>query len=116
MKRTYTILELIEFWRRQSKENYKVIEAIVNLVEFQTEHLSDAEKMQVIIDTLRKFGLFEIEYDGDRSFESKEFIIPEKPEESQKDISWEKKPFEVQIEIYYIQILDKIVEFAVYMN
>lgn len=116
MKKTYTILDLLEFWRRQARENYNVIEAIVNLVEYQTKSLTDAQKMQVIIDTLRKYGLFEIEYDGDRTFEKMEYIIPDRPKESELDVVWEQKPFEVQMEIFYIRILNTTAEFTVFLN
>lgn len=116
MKKTYEILDLLEFWRRQTRDNYRVIEAIVNLIEYQTENLTDAQKMQVIVDTLRKYGLFEIEYDGDRTFEKMEYIIPDRPKESELDVVWEQKPFECQMEIFYIKILNTRAEFTVFLN
>lgn len=116
MKKTYEILDLLEFWRRQTRDNYRVIEAIVNLIEYQTENLTDAQKMQVIIDTLRKYGLFEIEYEGDRSYNQKDLSTDDKPKEGELDVVWEQKPFECQLEIFYIKILNTRAEFTVFLN
>lgn len=114
---TYTLKDLIQFWQRQNKDSFCVIEAIVNLIEYKSENLPDSEKEKIIIETLRKYGLFEIGYDGDRSnFLEKITPIPKPATKPEEDIQWEHFSYEIQIELYNIRLLNTVVEFKSFMN
>lgn len=113
----YPLKDLIQFWQRQAKDNFCVIEAIVNLIEYKSENLPDSEKEKIILETLRKYGLFEISYNGDRSsFLEKITPIPEPETNPEEEIQWEDFSHEIQIELYNIRLLNTVVEFKSFMN
>lgn len=102
--------------RRQSLENFSVVDAIVNLVNYKTDRITDSQKLSAIIDTLRKFDFFEIEYDGDRSFEKRVFRIPKRQQNRVKKMTWEQLQIELKQESFSIQMLNENVEFKVFLN
>lgn len=115
-KETYLLKDILLFWQRQAKDNFSVIEAIVNLIEFKSENLPDSEKDTVILETLRKYGLFEIGYEGERNFLERITPIPEPISKPEEDIQWEHNVFEAQLEFYNIRLLNTVVEFRSFMN
>ncbi|MCF8417020.1 MAG: hypothetical protein K9G40_12305 [Crocinitomicaceae bacterium] len=102
--------------KSQSTENFYVVDAIVNLVNYKTDRITNAQKLSAIIDTLRKFDLFEIEYDGDRSFEKRFFRIPKRQQGRDTKMTWEQLQLELQQEKFSIQMLNENVEFKVFLN
>lgn len=117
MNEVYILKDILLFWQRQAKDDFSVVEAIVNLIEYESENLPDSEKEKIIIETLRKYGLFEIGYDGDRSrFLERITLISEPAKKPEEDIQWEHEPYEVQIELYNIRLLNAVVEFRSFMN
>lgn len=115
-KETYSLDDILFFWQRQVKDNFSVIEAIVNLIEYKSENLPDSEKDKIILDTLRKYGLFEIGYEGDRNFLHQITPIPQPASRPEEDIQWEHSTFEAQLEVYNIKLLNAVVEFQSFMN
>lgn len=117
MNEVYILKDILLFWQRQVKDNYSVIEAITNLIEYKSENLPESEKEKIILETLRKYGLFEIGYNGDRSsFLEKITPIPKPATKPEEDIQWEQNPYETQIELYNIRLLNAVVEFRNFMN
>jgi hypothetical protein len=116
MFKTYFLKDILAFFQRQVKGKYVVIEAIVNLIEFKSDFLSESEKEKVILETLRKYGLFEGDYEGDRTYLENITPIPEQEKKPEEEIVWEKKAFETQIELYNIRLLNGVVEFKNFMN
>lgn len=116
MNRTYKISDLLKFLKSQSSENLYVIDAIVNLVNYKTDRITDAQKLSVIIDTLRKFDLFEIEYDGDESFKKRVFRIPKRQQGRDTKMTWEQLQIELLQEKFSIQMLNENVDFKVFLN
>lgn len=116
MNKKYTLKDLVLFWQRQTRDSYCVIEAIINLIEYDSETLTDDKKTKIIIDTLRKYGLFEVGYKGDRNFsEKREIYFHEEPIPEEK-VDWDQNVQDVQIELYNIELLNTIVEFQEFMN
>lgn len=113
---TYELKDILLFWRRQAKDNFSVIEAIVNLIEYRSENLPDSEKDKVILETLRKYGLFEIGYEGDRNYLERITPIPQPASRPEEDIQWEHNILEAQLELYNIRLLNAVVEFQSFMN
>jgi len=117
MNESYLLKDLIAFWQRQMKDDFHVIEALVNLVEYQSENLPDSEKGKVILETLRKYGLFEIGYRGDRTNFLKYITpIPESESKPEESIDWERKSVETKMELYNIRLLNATIEFINFMN
>lgn len=119
MKQTYLLSDLISFWQRQMKEEFNVIQALVNLVEFESSHLPKEEKEKIIIETLRKYGLFEIEYKGDKSFKISNNNLSdtiELYENSKAEFEWYRNELSASLEIYIINILNAKIEFTSFMN
>lgn len=112
----YELKDILLFWQRQAKDNFSVIEAIVNLIEYKSKNLPDSEKDKVILDTLRKYGLFEIGYEGERNFLERKSPIPEPATKPEEDIQWELHSYEAQMELYNIRLLNAVVEFINFMN
>lgn len=61
----YKLTDLLLFWERQKLDDFRVLEAIVHLKQF--DKLPEEKKKEIIIDTLRKYGLFETDFEGDRN-------------------------------------------------
>lgn len=116
MNWTYRFNDLLLFLQRQAKDNFRVIEAIVNLIEYKSENLPESKKEEIILETLRLYGLFEIGYDGDMSFLERITTIPEPKTKPEEDIQWEHHTYEAQYELYNIRLLNTIVEFKSFMN
>lgn len=116
MFKTYFLKDILAFFQRQVKDKYVVIEATVNLIEFKSDFLPEEEKEKIILETLRKYGLFESDFDGDRNFLQNITPIPEPEKKPEEEIVWEQKAFETQIELYNIRLLNAVVEFKNFMN
>lgn len=118
IEETYTLNDIMLFLQRQMMDNFNVIEALVNLMDF--EYLSDEEKRKEIVETLQRYGLYEIGYKGNRDFlnKSRKTPLPEdtipKPED---DIDWNKRnKIEVPMELYNIRLLNAVVQFENIIN
>ena len=114
MKETYLLKDLIEFWQRQMKMEFGVIEAIVNLVEYPG--IDPDKKQEEIIKILRNHCLFEIGYKEDRTFiiENKQHPIVEV--EFLNPFDFSERGFEVIIEVFHIKILNANIQFSMILN
>lgn len=118
MNEFYTLEELLKFFQRQSTQNYVVIEAIVNLIEYKSDNLPDDKKPQIIIDTLRKYGLYEEDFEGERTFnaDTPKINLPEEPTKPESKTDWFAPKFTAQLEQYNIRVLNGIAKFESFMN
>lgn len=118
MEEFYSFRELLKFLQRQHHDSYVVIEAIVNLIEFKSETLPDESKPQIIIETLRKYGLYEVGFEGPKTFKENapKIKFPEKPEKPEAKIDWFGDNFSAQLEQYNVSILNGIAMFESFMN
>lgn len=118
MKWRYYLEDLVRFFQRQMKDKFVVIEALVNLYEF--ELIADEEKIKLYLETLRKYGLYEIGYKGpkEKFFEShREIPLPEDPPKlPEEEIVWEHFETPVQMEYYNVTMINGVVEFRSIMN
>ena len=118
---TYTLDDLLKFWQRQMDDEFKVIEAIVNTWEYKTERLTKEQKLEIILQTLRDYGLYEIGYKGDRNFilkqKSREIPLPEDHIPNPGDeVNYHPNGIEVPMELYNIRLLNHLVQFQNIMN
>ena len=112
---SYLLKDLIAFW--QMKDSIHVIEAVVNLIAYQSENLHNSQKEKIILETLRKYGLFEIGYKGDRSnFLERITPIPEPEPKPEENVEWGHHVQETQLEQYNIRLLNSVIEFVNFMN
>lgn len=118
MSPLYSLKELLKLLQRQKKEGYTMIEAIVNLMEYKSDTLPEDKKLIIIVDLFRKYGLYEIGFEGEKTFKEDvtELKSFEEVEFSKKEIDWFIPPYSFQKEQYNIQILNSIIKFEVYMN
>lgn len=119
MKETYILKDLLLFWQMQAKDNFAVIEALVNLIEYESENLSEENKKEVILSTLRKYGLYEIGYKGERNFQERSRKVDlkeDKPKTPESEMEWNNLEFIVPIDLYNIRLLNVAVEFESYLN
>lgn len=118
MEAFYSLRELVKFFQRQERDGYVVLEAIVNLIEYKSDNLPEEKKPQIIIDTLRKYGLYEVGFEGEKTFveDAPKLTLPEEQElpDSKKD--WFKPSFSTQLEQYNIRVLNCIAKFESFMN
>ena len=112
---TYTLKNIIHFWQRQMQNGYPVIYAIINLVEYK--RIKDVDKPAIIIDLLRRQGLFEVGYTGDKTFtqqgKDSESVVEQFDNE---EISWGYRSNEFAVEIIDINILNAKIELCIVLN
>jgi hypothetical protein len=116
----FTLEDLLMFWQRQMKDGFRVIEALVNLIEYP--NLTDEQKHEVILETLHKYGLYEIDYEGERG----DFLIGQSEavdtmfevDDDSEKIKEDKKPGETQyqVEIYSIKLMNGRTSFTFVLN
>ena len=117
MNDSYKLQDLLLFFMRQSKDSFCVIHAIINLVAYESENLPNSKKENIIRETLRKYGLFEIGYKGDRSnFLERITPIPEPEPKPEENVEWGHHVQETQLEQYNIRVLNGVIEFVNFMN
>lgn len=114
MKETYTLKDMIEFWQRQMKMDFAVIEAIVNLIEFSG--IENDKKEDIIKELLRNHGLFEIGYKEDRTFIIEDKQLPVVEVEFLNPFDFSERGFEVIIEVFHIRILNSSIQFSMILN
>lgn len=118
MRWKYNLEDLIRFFQRQMKDNFVVIEALANLYEF--EYIADEEKIKLYLETLRKYGLFETDYNGDKEnylLKHRQIPLPEDPPKiPEEDIVWESFDQSYQMELYNVRLINGVVEFRSIMN
>lgn len=114
MKETYLLKDLIEFWQRQMKMEFGVIEAIVNLVEYSG--IDQDKKQEEIIKILRNHGLFEVGYKEDRTFIIENKQLPIVEVEFLNPFDFSERGFEVIIEVFNINILNANIQFSMILN
>lgn len=118
MRWMYNLEHIIRFFQRQAKDKYAVIEALVHLREFPW--IADEEKLKIYVETLRKYGLYDQDYDGpkDNFLESHRAIpIPEDPRpKPEDDIVWEDVIGDFQQEFYNVRLLSGVKMFSSIMN
>lgn len=114
MKKTYTLEDLIDFFQRQMKMDFAVIEALVNLTEYPG--IDPDKKHEEIVKILHNHGLFEIGYKEDRTFiiENKQLPIVEVEFLNPYDFS--ERGFEVILEFFNIKILNANIQFSMILN
>ena len=117
-KINYNLKSLLLFWQRQMDDEFRVIQALVDLFEF--EKMADEEKLKVYLETLRKYGLYENSYKGKRGdfkMKSREFFLPEDPvKKLEDDIAWLQHSQEIYVECYNVRLMNAVVEFRSIMN
>jgi hypothetical protein len=100
------------------QDEFKVIEALANLVE--CPGISDEEKVKVMVETLQRYGLFEIGFSGDRNSylrKARNQTLPEDPPKKvEDDIEWHPNGVEVPMELYNIRLMNAVVQFDNIMN
>ena len=112
----YSIDDILQFFQRQMHDEFRVIEAIVNLIEYDNDEM---DKHEVIIDTLRRYGLFEEGYEGPRNFidKSRSAIVEEFDDDSpEASFEWIKDEAMIPIELYNITLLNRTVMFQNFLN
>lgn len=114
----YSLRELLKFLQRQDKDDYIVIEAIVNLIEYKSDNLPDSEKPEIIVETFRKYGLYEVGFEGKKKFveDAPKLKLPEEPVLPESKENWFGNEFIAQLEQYNIQVLNTTVKFESFMN
>ena len=113
----YSMRELLKFLQRQYEEGYIVIEAVVNLIGYQSKNLPDEKKQQIILDTFRKHGLYEVGFEGEKTFmEAPKITLPEESEVPESKVDWFDSSIRTQFEEYHIGILNCTAKFASFMN
>lgn len=105
---------MIEFWQRQMKMDFAVIEALVNLIEFSG--IEDEKKKDIILGVLRGHGLFEIGYKEDRTFIIEDKQLPVVEVEFLNPFDFSERGFEVIIEVFHIRILNSNIQFSMILN
>ncbi|MCB9188047.1 MAG: hypothetical protein H6599_02075 [Flavobacteriales bacterium] len=116
----YELKDLLLFWQRQMKDGFRVIEALVNLLE--VKQISEEEKHKVILETLQRYGLFEVGYDGDRDnfLQGQSEIVDSVMNltEDNDEIQWSKSPGDITVpmEIYVLKVLTGKATFTVILN
>lgn len=118
MEEFYSLRELVKFFQRQEKDGYIVIEAIANLINYKSENLPEDKKPQIVVDTLRKWGLYEVGFEGEKKFKENEpkLKLPEEPEKPESKPDWFGPTFTAQLEQYNVRILNCIAKFESFMN
>lgn len=115
MKTTYTLKDIIRFWQRQMVFGFPVIEAIVNLIEYK--RIKDVDKSEIIVDLLRRHGLYEVGYTGDKSFtqqsKNSEFVVEQF---DNNEISWHYRSNEFAVEVIDILIMNAKIELCIVLN
>lgn len=114
MKETYTLKDMIEFWQRQMKMDFAVIEAIINLIEFSG--IENDKKEDIIKELLHNQGLFEIGYKEDRTFIIEDKQLPVVEVEFLNPFDFSERGFEVIIEVFHIRILNSNIQFSMILN
>lgn len=114
MKETYTLKDILEFWQRQMKMDFAVIEALVNLIEYPK--IDPDKKHEEIIKILRNHGLFEIGYKEDRTFIIENKQLPIVEVEFLNPFDFSERGFEVIIEFFNIRILNANIQFSMILN
>lgn len=118
MDELYSLRELLKFLQRQHRQGYIVIEAIINLIEYKSDNLPDEKKPQIILETFRKYGLYEVGFEGERAFDenAQKIILPEEPEKTESKTDWFQPRFTTKLEQYNIQVLNATVKFESFLN
>lgn len=118
MTKYYSLKELLRFFKRQQPNEYEVIDALVNLIDYKSENLPEEKKPQIIIDTLRKYGLYEVGYKGVKTFREDipKIKLPEEPKKPEGKTDWFGPTFSAQLEQYNVRILNCIAKFESFMN
>ncbi|OFY97879.1 MAG: hypothetical protein A3K10_15295 [Bacteroidetes bacterium RIFCSPLOWO2_12_FULL_31_6] len=111
---TYTLKNLLHFWQRQMDFGFPVIEAIVNLMVYP--HIKYKEKPEIIVDLLRKHGLYEVGYNEDRIFIIENKQVPFLEVEFLNPYDFSERRFEVVIEFFNIKILNANIQFSMILN
>lgn len=114
MKNTYTLEDLMDFFQRQMRMEFGVIEAIVNLTEYPL--IDPDKKHEEIIKILRNHGLFEIGYKEDRTFIIEDKQLPVVEVEFLNPYDFSERGFEVVIEFFNIRILNSSIQFSMILN
>lgn len=114
MKETYTLKDILEFWQRQMKMDFAVIEALVNLIEYP--EIDPDKKHEEIIKILRNHGLFEVGYKEDRTFIIENKQLPIVEVEFLNPFDFSERGFEVIIEVFHIKILNANIQFSMILN
>lgn len=118
MNEYYSLRELLRFFQRQQRSDYEVIDALVNLIDYKSENLPEEKKPQIIVDTLRKYGLYEVGFEGQKTFKEDvpKIKLPEEPVKSEGKRDWFGPSFIAQLEQYNVRILNGIAKFESFMN
>lgn len=113
----YSMRELLKFFQRQHRDNYEVIEAVVNLMDYKSKNLPEERKPQIILNTFRKHGLYEIGFEGEKTFrDAAKIKLPEEPELPEGKVDWFGFEFKTQLEQYNIRVLNCTVKFESFMS
>lgn len=114
----YSMRELIKFFQRQHTEGYIVIEAVVNLIDYKSLNLPEEKKPQIILDTFRKYGLYEVGFEGEKTFreDAPKIKFPEESELPESKVDWFGFEFTTQLEEYNIRVLNGTVKFESFMS
>lgn len=118
MDEYYSLRELLKFFQRQHNEDYVVIEAVVNLIGYQSRNLPEEKKPQIILNTLRRHGLYEIGFEGEKTFreDAQKIKLPEETKLPESNVDWFGFGFTTQLEEYNIRVLNCTVKFESFMS
>ena len=114
MNPTYKLKDIIHFWQRQMQIDFRVIQAIVNFVEYK--RIKDVDKSDVIVKLLRNHGLFEIGYKGNRTFLIENNQLPLAEEKISNNEHDYMRNFEVAVQLFNIRILNANIQFNMVLN
>jgi hypothetical protein len=107
MKR-YFLNTLIFFLKTQQDIHFKGIEQVLRIIDHK--RYSDAKKQELIIDTLRYYGLNETDYrNGEFGF-GESIPLPETPTNNVEDI------IQLVTQTFHLKLLNGVLELAVAVN
>jgi hypothetical protein len=111
MKISYTLVDLILFWRREfDADSFGTIVHVLNIID--DESIPEESKLNLILEALQESGLFEIGYKEKMLEKIRKSLPPDVPGE----IIWDRNGVHYQVEYFRTNLLNAIVEFVVIMN
>ena len=82
------------------------------------KNLPEEKKPQIILDTFRKHGLYEVGFEGEKTFreDTPKIKLSEEPKAPESKVDWFGLGFTTQLEEYHIRVLNCAVKFESFLS